>query len=250
MPASSTILANFEQVRQFVDVLFAKWHLDGLYYQVKWKQFDEIRGCLVEFTDGTGTWLKPKDLHIGFVSELEGIDDKFVLCCICNDGKDQAPNNIIMCDTCNQGFHIQCPKPHVPTEAVTLDEWHCDTCLYMDRQPKQAPDKVPQLNGKTHNATPKRPRQTPNKVAIPPRQTPVRAIKQTAGKADKISRRSSSKVDKTQPIRELDGVLEKVDDDLVEVTQVLSETDIDIRTKDFCELITRKSKKRAVAPAS
>lgn len=47
------------------------------------------------------------------------------ICEIC--GSDEDDPNILLCDSCDKGFHLQCLTP--PLLAVPEGNWYCDTCI-------------------------------------------------------------------------------------------------------------------------
>ncbi|CAH7665886.1 ARID DNA-binding domain-containing protein, partial [Phakopsora pachyrhizi] len=49
----------------------------------------------------------------------------FQVCEVC--GTDEDDSNILLCDYCDKGFHLQCLTP--PLEAVPDGNWYCDACI-------------------------------------------------------------------------------------------------------------------------
>lgn len=131
MPASIKQLANSKVLK---DDVFAKWS-DGLYYQAKILEFNlQKRQCLVVFEDDAKGWINAQDLHAQLNSD---IDEDNIVCCVCDDGLSKAPNQIIMCDCCEQGYHMQCHKPALAQEIDDEDkDWICSTCSAMSKARK------------------------------------------------------------------------------------------------------------------
>jgi histone demethylase JARID1 len=49
----------------------------------------------------------------------------FQVCEVC--GKDDSPTSILLCDTCDRGYHMGCLDP--PLQRVSDRDWHCSKCL-------------------------------------------------------------------------------------------------------------------------
>lgn len=131
MPASIKQLANSKVLK---DDVFAKWS-DGLYYQAKVLECNQQkRQCLVVFEDDAKCWMNAQDLHAQLNSD---IDEDNIVCCVCEDGLSKAPNQIIICDCCEQGYHMQCHKPTLTQEIDDEDsDWVCSTCTAMGKARK------------------------------------------------------------------------------------------------------------------
>lgn len=59
-------------------------------------------------------------------------DESDILCYCCGSGRSERPNEIVICDVCNRGWHQKCHKPKI-TEDIIEDEdtpWHCRLCVY------------------------------------------------------------------------------------------------------------------------
>lgn len=57
-----------------------------------------------------------------------------VLCCqVC--GKDYPENTMLLCDSCNQGYHMECLVPAL--HALPSNDWFCSTCLPLLHTKKQ-----------------------------------------------------------------------------------------------------------------
>ena len=53
-------------------------------------------------------------------------------CQVCGIPTWSDPNNILLCDSCNSGFHCQCLDPPLPCPP-TEKHWYCPTCTSLDR---------------------------------------------------------------------------------------------------------------------
>lgn len=155
MPAS---LKHLSGPRSNVKSILAKW-ADGKYYTCEIIEINlEKKRCLVKFEDETKSWLNTSDLHIELAIDNVDDDDD-IICCICDDGTSQEPNEIIMCDGCQQGYHVTCHRPNIDRNRVKLeddlDEWICSTCYDIIERAKsqQARRKV---SSKSISETPKK----------------------------------------------------------------------------------------------
>lgn len=85
-------------------------------------------------------WLNNRDVHLQLSLEQLS-EDEDIVCCMCDDGKSEEPNEIILCDVCNQGYHQRCHNPPVDSskideseEATDHKDWFCATCSYILNQ--------------------------------------------------------------------------------------------------------------------
>lgn len=126
--------AKGDQKGNAVLSVLAKW-TDGLYYRVEQvKTCDErARKCSVVFEDQFEMQTSADNVHIQL--DLDLLTDEHIVCCVCDGGASDAPNEIVICDTCQQGYHIQCHEPKVDRELARLEddlvEWTCATCKYI-----------------------------------------------------------------------------------------------------------------------
>lgn len=133
--------------KRLVTCVLAKWS-DGLYYKVdRVKECNKAKKqCLIVFEDQVETWTQVSDVHVQLEFEALG-DDNNIVCCVCGDGQSVAPNEIVMCDACQQGYHIDCHEPKVDRAQVHLEddlvEWTCSTCEYISSQLKKLKVKTP-----------------------------------------------------------------------------------------------------------
>ncbi|KAJ8039430.1 Metal-response element-binding transcription factor 2 [Holothuria leucospilota] len=110
-----------------MDVL-ARW-TDGLVYLGTIQRVEEDKArCLVSFEDNSLHWVLFKDIQKGQM-EVETDDIK---CCVCDDGKSDAPNEIVICDKCGTGFHQLCHQPFIESGFLKSEEvqWLCRKCIF------------------------------------------------------------------------------------------------------------------------
>lgn len=140
MPASIKHLSEYLlQTGQPTMVLFGQWHLDELYYTVKLLNLDQAnRKALIRYEDGTECWTEISKLHLQFLASTEPYkSDDDIVCCVCDDGTSDSPNEIILCDICQQSYHQKCHSPKIPNSVIhsaQQKEWACQTCNYMVNQ--------------------------------------------------------------------------------------------------------------------
>lgn len=206
MPAS---IKHLTDKKLNLNSLLAKW-TDGLYYTAAIVECDKSRRkCLVCFEDGSEVWLNNRDVHIQLTLDQMS-EDEDIVCCICDDGKSEPPNEIILCDVCQQGYHQRCHNP--PVDSSKIDEsddnsdhkdWFCATCSYILHQsnreqlsatahkqqsptqatpqqtsnnskPSQAPNQTPQLQTQQQHQTQSKPKpqqqEPPKQQAVEPKQ--------------------------------------------------------------------------------
>lgn len=85
--------------------------------------------CLIRYEDESVYWTHFKDIHKQLSSST--MSDSDILCTECKDGTSNPPNEIVICDVCNQGYHQNCHKPIVDDSILgTDDDWTCRVCLY------------------------------------------------------------------------------------------------------------------------
>lgn len=110
--------------------VLSRW-TDGLHYMGLIVQIDAIlKKCLIEFEDCSLYWIRFEDLHKQLtVGSM--MADSDILCTICRDGTSRAPNEIVICDVCNQGYHQKCHKPCIGAEILEPDiPWTCRLCVF------------------------------------------------------------------------------------------------------------------------
>lgn len=176
MPSSSHHLANIKKLGPGVISSLAKWSEDSLHYKVDVLKFrDSDQKCKVKFEDNYECWLHRNDIHLELA--LGFIKDDQIVCCICDGGKSEAPNELILCDVCQQGFHLQCHKPNIDRSLLDDEnnEWLCSTCNQLCAQSKNVVQDVPKRRAKS--VTPKK--TTPKKTS-PKKTSPKNKLKQQA----------------------------------------------------------------------
>ncbi|CAN7991656.1 unnamed protein product, partial [Ixodes pacificus] len=56
--------------------------------------------------------------------------DSDLVCSVCNGGQSDPPNEIVICDTCNKGFHQACHTPKIGDQVLLPNiPWHCRNCV-------------------------------------------------------------------------------------------------------------------------
>lgn len=164
MPAS---LKHLSGPKRNIKSILAKW-TDGKYYRCDAIETNqEKKKCLVKFEDETKSWMNTADLHMELAIDNVDNDDD-IICCICDDGTSKEPNEIIMCDACQQGYHVACHQPNIDRNRVKLeddlDEWICSTCLEIIGH-AQVKQKQKRASSKTTQETPKKNPTNSDKVA-------------------------------------------------------------------------------------
>lgn len=67
-------------------------------------------------------------LEDGEDEEME--QDSDLMCSVCNGGQSDPPNEIVICDTCNKGFHQACHTPKISDQVLLPNiPWHCRNCV-------------------------------------------------------------------------------------------------------------------------
>lgn len=57
-------------------------------------------------------------------------DDRDLVCSVCTMGDSDPPNEIVICDTCNKGFHQACHTPKISDQVLLPNiPWHCRNCV-------------------------------------------------------------------------------------------------------------------------
>src|SRR5689334_20866468 len=60
-----------------------------------------------------------------------GIAESDIKCVTCHDGESVAPNEIVICDVCNKGYHQRCHKPRIKASELESDDpWSCRQCEF------------------------------------------------------------------------------------------------------------------------
>lgn len=185
MPAS---IKHLTDKKLNLNSLLARWQ-DGLYYKAAIVKCDKAnKKCLVCFEDGSEVWVKNRDVHIQLTLDQLN-EDEDIVCCICDDGNSEAPNEIILCDVCQQGYHQKCHNPPVDSSKIDESEdnsdhkdWFCATCSYILNQSNRAKlsanAQQPQQSKQAQHQLPTTPKQKP-KQAPPQLKSPQPAPSQS-----------------------------------------------------------------------
>uniref|UniRef100_A0A6G1SGA8 Metal-response element-binding transcription factor 2 n=1 Tax=Aceria tosichella TaxID=561515 RepID=A0A6G1SGA8_9ACAR len=185
MPSSIKHLKQLFSKDKAAIALLAKWPADNLYYVVNLLKLDEKKEkCFVKYEDGTDCWVSRQDVHLQFNGSMypyKESDDIF--CCLCEKDASVEPNEIILCDICQQGYHQNCHEPKIRQVEIenSTQEWCCQTCSYIMRQLDPMP------NTSTPKAKPRSKKQpSPRRAAIKTAQaTKPSRIKLSRDKTDK-----------------------------------------------------------------
>lgn len=134
---------------KYITSLLARW-TDQMYYKIEVLECDiEARRCLSKFEDGIQKWMGADELHAQLNHKYLASTDA-IICCACDKEVSERPNEIVLCDTCQQGYHIDCHDPPINRILYKLDyddvetEWICSTCQdIISKNPrKPTPKKV------------------------------------------------------------------------------------------------------------
>eukprot|EP00747_Dinoflagellata_sp_TGD_P171342 gnl/TRDRNA2_/TRDRNA2_205179_c0_seq1.p1 gnl/TRDRNA2_/TRDRNA2_205179_c0~~gnl/TRDRNA2_/TRDRNA2_205179_c0_seq1.p1 ORF type:complete len:358 (-),score=43.37 gnl/TRDRNA2_/TRDRNA2_205179_c0_seq1:31-1104(-) len=82
-------------------------------------------------------WQSDEDDLFGFADMDE--DDEHCVCEICHLGNN--PAQLLLCDTCDAGYHTYCLSPSLP--AVPSGSWHCSRCLPWRRRQRATVGRPP-----------------------------------------------------------------------------------------------------------
>ncbi|XP_049273558.1 serine/arginine repetitive matrix protein 2 isoform X2 [Rhipicephalus sanguineus] len=74
--------------------------------------------------------LAPHVLLTHLLTSLTVVQDNDLVCSVCTMGESEPPNEIVICDTCNKGFHQTCHTPKISDQVLLPNiPWHCRNCV-------------------------------------------------------------------------------------------------------------------------
>ncbi|GAB6025010.1 mitochondrial transcription factor 2 [Chamberlinius hualienensis] len=105
--------------------VLSRWS-DGLLYIGEILTVDDLnQRCLIRYEDLSVYWIMFKDI------QKESFENSDIICCICNSGVSESPNEIVICDNCSAGYHQNCHVPRISATTLQLDdEWNCRQCVF------------------------------------------------------------------------------------------------------------------------
>ncbi|XP_022250696.1 metal-response element-binding transcription factor 2-like [Limulus polyphemus] len=110
--------------REGLDVL-CRWTDGLLYLGVIIKVEEKLKKALVRFEDSSEYWTLFKDMQRGNMSGGE------IVCVKCENGQSDPPNEIVICDHCNLGYHQHCHRPKISSEVLKPEvPWYCRSCIF------------------------------------------------------------------------------------------------------------------------
>ncbi|XP_063675381.1 mucin-2-like [Bolinopsis microptera] len=168
------------------DVVLARVPNGKIYY-TKIRSISLARKeCVAEFDDGSVAavdWINIFDV---------AAETDVIVCVVCKLGESEPPNEIILCDTCNVGYHQLCHPTIITSQHIAQEKWHCFYCVSKEKNPyiknpfensrstsprspikrkrklvKEAPQqkKIPKKRRKLHRSPPKPPKTSKSFVA-------------------------------------------------------------------------------------
>ena len=112
--------------------VLARWK-NGLFYLGVIQAIDiNSNHVEVKYEDNTTYWTSLKDVHKQLSRDtIAAAADSDIICDGCRDGTSLPPNEIVICDMCNHGWHQRCHAPKIDVEVLEPNvPWQCRTCVF------------------------------------------------------------------------------------------------------------------------